>query len=101
MDRAARTEPVGHGARDEGEGHHPMRDNPAELGLAEASLHVLVVEMEWVEVERGLRELADTLAGDLQSRAAYGLTWRNLIPNVVTGHHLSCLWLYRRRRSPP
>jgi len=42
-----------------------MRDNPAEPGLAEASLHVFVVEMERVEVERGLRELTDTLVGDL------------------------------------
>ena len=56
---AGRIGPIGQHARDQAEIVHAMHDDAAEIGLAETALHVVVVEMQRVVVERGVAEQPD------------------------------------------
>ena len=62
VDRAGGIGPVGDHARDQPEIVHAVHDDAAEIGLAEIALHVVVVEMQRVVVERGIAEQADGFA---------------------------------------
>src|SRR5487761_2129759 len=64
VDGAARIGPIGHHPRDQPEIVHAMHDDAAETGFAETALHVIVVEMQRVVVERGVAEQADRFAAD-------------------------------------
>ncbi|MGY4320153.1 hypothetical protein ACVWW1_009480 [Bradyrhizobium sp. JR3.5] len=52
---------------------HAMHDDAAEIGLAEVALHVVVVEMQRVVVERCIAEQADRFARDGESGAVDGI----------------------------
>ena len=69
VDGAGRIGPVGQHARDQSEIVHAMHDDAAEIGLAEIALHVVVVEMQRVVVERSIAEQADRFACDGEFRA--------------------------------
>src|SRR5258706_11771167 len=73
VDRARRIGPVGDHPRDQPEIVHAVHDNAAEIGLAEIAFHVIVVEMQWVVVERGVAEQADGFAADREFRALDGV----------------------------
>src|SRR5215212_9125192 len=64
MDRASGIGPVGQHARDQPEIVHAVHDDAAKVGLAEIALHVFVVEMQRVVVERGVAKQADGFAAD-------------------------------------
>src|SRR5690606_11687058 len=66
---ALRVEPVGQHLGDDADVVHAVHDDAAELGLAEAALHVVVVQVQGVVVERGLAEVADGFAGRRERRA--------------------------------
>src|SRR5579883_418488 len=68
MDRIERIGPVGDHPRDQPEIVHAMHDDTAELRLAEAALHVVVVEMQRVVIERGIAEQADGFARHCELR---------------------------------
>ena len=69
VDGAGGIGPVGDHARDQPEIVHAVHDDAAEIGLAEIALHVVVVEMQRVVVERGIAEQADGFARDREFRA--------------------------------
>src|SRR3954463_12853374 len=62
VDGAGRIGPVGDHARDQPKIVHAVHDDAAEIGLAEIALHVVVVEMQRVVVERGIAKQADGFA---------------------------------------
>src|SRR5450631_3557472 len=68
MNGAGGIGPVGDHPRDQPEIVHAVHDDAAETGLAEIALHVLVVEMQRVVVERGVAEQADGFAADREFR---------------------------------
>src|SRR5450432_1245818 len=68
MNGAGGIGPVGDHPRDQPEIVHAVHDDAAETGLAEIALHVLVVEMQRVVVERGVAEQADGFAADRKFR---------------------------------
>src|SRR5260370_1086495 len=71
---AGRIGPVGDHPRDQPEIVHAMHDDAAEIGLAEIALHVVVVEMQRVVVERGVAEQTDRFATDGKFRALDGVS---------------------------
>jgi hypothetical protein len=62
VDRTGRAGPIGDHSGDQPEIVHAVHDDAAKIGLAELSLHVFVVEMQRVVVERGIAEQADGFA---------------------------------------
>src|SRR5450631_885446 len=68
MNGAGGIGPVGDHPRDQPEIVHAVHDDAAEIGLAEIALHILVVEMQRVVVERGVAEQADGFAADREFR---------------------------------
>ena len=68
MDGAGRIGPVGQHRDDEPEIVHAVHDDAAELGLAETALHVVVVQMQRVVIERAVAEHADGFAADREFR---------------------------------
>src|SRR3954468_9359826 len=73
MDRASRVSPIGDHAGEQPKIVHAVHDNAAELRLAKAALHVVVVEVQRVVVERGFAEKPDRLAGHGEARPFDGL----------------------------
>src|ERR1700686_1439266 len=69
MNSAGRIGPVGDHPRDQPEIVHTVHDDAAEMGLAEISLHEIVVKMQRVVVERGVAEQPDGFAADLEFRS--------------------------------
>src|SRR5690606_16357262 len=69
----ARVKPVGQHLGDDAEVIHAVHDDSAEIGPAEIALHVLVVPMQRVVVERGFTKGADAFAGGRERRTFYPL----------------------------
>ena len=69
----ARIGPVGDHARDQPEIVHAVHDDAAEIGLAEIALHVVVVEMQRVVVERSVAKQPDGFAADRECRPLDGV----------------------------
>src|SRR5450631_3907373 len=65
--------PVGDHARDQPEIVHAVHDDAAEIGLAEIALHVVVVQMQRVVVERGVAKQTDGFAADREFRPLDGV----------------------------
>src|SRR3979490_408050 len=70
---AGRVGPVGNNPRDQPEIVHAVHDDAAEIGLAEIALHIIVVEMQRVVVERGVAEQPDGFAADRECRTVDGV----------------------------
>ena len=62
VDGAGRIGPVGDHSGNQPEIVHAVHDDAAEMGLAEIALHVVVVKMQRVVIERGIAEQADRFA---------------------------------------
>src|SRR5258707_491692 len=66
---ARRIGPVGQHPRNQPKIVHTVHDDAAEMGLAETALHVVVVEMQRVVVERGIAKQPDRFARDRKFRS--------------------------------
>src|SRR5450631_4034572 len=70
--------PVGGHGRDKPEIVHAVHDDAAEIGLAEIALHVVVVKMQRVVVERGIAKQPDGFAADRKFRPVDGIARRKV-----------------------
>src|SRR5579885_2069060 len=88
MDSVGGIGPIGQHAREQPEIGHTMHDDAAELCLAETPLHVVVIEVERIVVERSVAEFPDALARYREFRPVDAIPRRQPIEKLA---HLSSL----------